>query len=301
MDTLRALRLFVRIVELGSFTAAAREAGLSQPALSKAVAGLEQTLGVRLLARTTTSLSPTDEGRRFYARSRQIVEDYQEAVADAKGRTRQLTGALRVNAPLGLGELRLGTLALAFLDEHPGLELELILNDRRVDLVEEGVDVAIRLGQSLPPEAVARAIAYSPRILVAAPAYVQRAPKLAAPHDVAAHEYFWFAGLGPSNVLEFTRGGEAVSVAASGRFRVNSSLALRQAVLQGAGLCSAPAWLVQDLIDSGALVRLLPDWTLPGQPLHLIYPSRRYLPARVRAFLRFMGERLPALPGFAPP
>jgi DNA-binding transcriptional LysR family regulator len=298
MDTIRALHLFVRVVELGSFTAAAREAGLSQPALSKAVAGLEQDLGVRLLARTTTSLSPTEEGRRFYARSRQIVEDYQEAVGDVRGSTGRLTGAMRVNAPLGLGELRLNTLALAFLDAHPGIELELILNDRMVDLVEEGVDVAIRLGDVLPPDAVAREIAFSSRVLVATPAYLSKAPKPETPADVAGHEYYWFAGLRPDNILAFTRNGETVKVAVGGRFRVNSSLALRQALLQGGGLGSAPAWLVQDLIETGALVRCLPDWTLPGQPLHLVYPSRRWLPLRVRAFLTFMSERLPTLPGF---
>lgn len=301
MDTLRALKLFVRVAELGSFTAAAREARLSQPALSKAVAGLERSLGVRLLARTTTSLSLTEEGRRFYARSRQIVEDYQEVTTEVRGHTRKLAGALRVNAPLGLGELRFHALALAFLDAHPGMELELILNDRMVDLVEESVDIAVRLGHVLPPDAVAREIAFSPRLLVAAPAYLRKAPKLEAPKDLSAHDCFWFAGRYRGNLLEFSREGETVKLTAGGRFRVNSSLVLRQALLQGAGLGSAPAWLVQDLVDDGTLVRLLPDWTLPGQPLHLVYPSRRWLPLRVRAFLDFMAERLPALPGFVPP
>src|SRR5262249_11276615 len=132
MDTLRTLRLFVRIVELGSFTAAAREAGVNQPALSKAISALEHSLGVRLLNRTTASLTPTEEGKRFYARGRQVVEDYQDAVAEVRGQTHQLAGALRVNAPLGLGEMHLNALALAFLDKYPGIELELILNDRMV-------------------------------------------------------------------------------------------------------------------------------------------------------------------------
>jgi DNA-binding transcriptional LysR family regulator len=299
MDSLRALQLLVRVVELGSFSAAAREAGLSQSTLSKAVASLEQNLGVRLLARTTTSLSLTGEGQRFYARGRLIGEDYQEAVAEARRRTRELSGSLRVNAPLGLGELRLNTLALAFLEDHPRMELELILNDRIVDLVEESVDVAIRLGDALPPDAVARQIAHSRRILAAAPTYLQRCPKIVAPEDIAMHQYYSFAGLNPKNLLQFTRNGHVVEVAVRGRFRVNSSMALRQALLQGAGLGSAPAWLLQDLIDTGELIELLPGWVLPGQALHLVYPSRRHLPLRVRAFLQFMGERLPALPGFA--
>jgi DNA-binding transcriptional LysR family regulator len=301
MESLRTLQLFGRVVELGSFSAAAREAGLGQPTLSKAVATLEQRLGVRLLARTTTSLSLTDEGQRFYIRSRLIVEDYQEAVADARGRRRELSGSLRVNAPLGLGELRLNALALVFLEVHPQIELELILNDRIVDLVEENVDVAIRLGDELPPDAVARQIAHSRRILVAAPTYLQQHPKIETPKDLTAHEYYSFAGLSSKGSLQFTRNNDVVGVAVGGRFRVNSSMALRQALLQGAGLGSAPAWLLQDLVDTGELVELLSGWALPGQSLHLVYPSRRHLPLRVRAFLGFMEERLPTLPGFAPP
>lgn len=123
MDTFRALRLFVRVVELGSFTAAAREGGMSQPTLSKAISALELSLGVRLLERTTTSLTPTEEGRRFYARGKQVVEDYQDAVAEVRGPARQLKGTLRVNAPLGLGELRFNTLALSFLADYPGIDL----------------------------------------------------------------------------------------------------------------------------------------------------------------------------------
>lgn len=297
MDTFRALQLFGRIVELGSFTAAAREARLSQPTLSKVVTALERSIGVRLLARTTTGLSLTEEGRRFYARGQQIVEDYQEAVGDVRGRAHQLTGELRVNAPLGLGELRLNALILTFLDAHPGIRLALSLNDRMVDLAEEGVDVAIRLGHALPRDAIAREIAFSPRVLVAAPSYLKRASQLESPQDLAAHDYFSFAGL-RSNVLEFSRGSATVKVAANGRLRVNSSLVLRQALLQGAGLGSAPAWLVQDLIEKGTLIRLLPEWILPGQPLHLVYLSRRWLPLRVRALLDFMLQQLPALPGF---
>lgn len=301
MDTFRALGLFVRVVELGSFTAAAREAGVGQPTLSKAISALERSLGVRLLERTTTGLTPTEEGRRFYARGKQLVEDYRDAAAEVRGTTDQLKGTLRVNAPLGLGELRLNNLVLSFLADHPGIELELILNDRMVDLVEEGVDVAIRLGYPLPQDAVAREIAYAPRVLAASPAYLRTKPKLEVPEDLAAHEYIWFAGLSSRNVLTFNRGTEVATVAASGRFRVNSSLSLRQSLLQGAGLGSAPTWLVQDLIEAGDLTHLLADWCLPGQSLHLIYPSRRYLPLRTRAFMRFMTEHLTDLPGFRAP
>lgn len=296
-----SLRLFARAVELESFSAVAREARITQPTVSKVIAALERDLGVRLIERTTTSLTPTEEGRRFYQRSRQLIEDYVDAVADVRGQTQQLVGALSVSAPLGLGELRLNALMLRFLADHPGIEVELMLSDRMVDLVEEGVDVAIRLGGPLPPTALARHIATSPRVLVASPDYLSRAPGVRHPSDLAAHPYIGFAGLEDRGVLVFAREAERVSVPTTGPYRVNSSLALRQCFLQGVGLGSAPAWLVQDLIDAGELVHLLPDWTLPSQTVHLVYPTRRYLPLRTRTFLQAMTDQIPGLSGFRPP
>ena len=298
MDTLVSLQSFVRVVELGSFTAAAREAGVSQPSMSKAVAALERDLGVRLLKRTTTSLALTEEGRRFYRRSKGLMEEYEDAKADVRGQTRSLAGRLVVTAPVGLGELRLNALALEFLAAYPGIELELILNDRYVDLVEEGVDVAIRLGRDLPPNLIARKLGASPRVLVASPAYLRRTAKIRTPKDLAKHEYIRFAGVSALTRLAFSKGAATVVVVPRGRYCVNSSLALRDCFLAGAGLGSAPAWLVQDLIDTGALVALLPRWTLPPQDLHLVYPSRKYQPQRTLALLQFLTERLPRLVGF---
>lgn len=298
MDSLRSMRMFTRIVELGSFTAAAHEEHVSQPTISKAISALERSMGVRLLERTTTGLSSTEAGKLFYARSKAVIEEYDEAVADARGQTRLHTGMLRINAPVGLGELRLNGLLLEFLEKYPEIEVELILNDRMIDLVEEGVDVAIRLGDTLPPNVIARNIAMSPRLLVANPEYVKREKKINNPKDLVAHEYIRFAGLASGNMIEFSKGNKTISVATRGRYRVNSSLALRQCFLQGTGLGSAPAWLVQDLIDAGDLVRLLPAWRMSSQALHLVYPSRRYQPLRTRVFLQFMAGKIPELPGF---
>jgi DNA-binding transcriptional LysR family regulator len=295
------MRLFTRTIELGSFSAVARAEQITQPTVSKIIAALEKNLGVRLVERTTTSLTPTEEGRRFYQRCRQLIEEYVDAVADVRGQTQQLAGALSVNAPLGLGELRLNALAVEFLASHPKIELELILNDRMVDLVEEGVDLAIRLGDRLPPNAIARHIASSPRVLVAAPGYIKRTPRIRRPEDLRAHQYIRFAQPGTKPALEFASDTEKVSVAPTGRYRVNSSLALRQCFVEGVGLGSAPAWLVQDLIDSGELVRILPRWKQPPQPVYLVYPSRRYQPLRTQAFLRFMTKRTLTLPGFRSP
>jgi len=295
------MRFFTRAVELGSFSAVAREENTSQPTVSKIIAGLEQQLRVRLLERTTTSLTLTEEGKRFYERSKRIIEEYTDAVADARGQTQMFVGALRINAPVGLGELHLNALILEFLAKYTGIEIELILNDRIVDLVEEGVDVAIRLGGELPPNVVARNIAFSPRVLVAAKEYVEHAPAIEKPEDLSQHEYFRFAGLASGNRIEFSDHDKKVVVLARGRYRVNSSLALRQCFLEGKGIGSAPAWLVQDLIETGDLIQLLPGWKMTSQPLHLVYPTRKYQPQRIRALLQFMAEKIPMLPGFHAP
>ncbi len=295
------MRLFTRAVELGSFSAVAREENTSQPTVSKMIAALERHLRVRLLERTTTSLTLTEEGKRFYERSKRVIEEYADAVTDARGQTHMSVGALRINAPVGLGELRLNALILEFLAKYPEIEIELILNDRVIDLVEEGVDVAIRLGGELPPNVIARNIAFSPRVLVATRAYIERAPKINKPEDLAQHEYFRFAGSTFGNRLELSNNTEKVIVLTNGRFRVNSSLALRECFLEGKGLGSAPAWLVQDLIETGYLIRLLPNWEMMPQQTHLVYPSRQYQPQRTRALLQFMAERIPNLPGFYAP
>ena len=187
LDRLQALRLFTRAVELGSFSAVAREARVSQPTVSKVIAALERDIGVRLIERTTPRLSPTNEGRRVYQRCRQLADDYADAVAEVRGQAQQMIGKLTVSGPLGLGEFRLNALVVEFLSRHSGIEVELILNDRMVDLVEEGIDVAVRLGGPLPPDAGAREIAASPRILVASPGFLAGSPALRCPDEVERH------------------------------------------------------------------------------------------------------------------
>lgn len=300
LDSLRSMWLYVRAVELGGFSAVAREEKIGQPTVSKVISAMEKALGVRLLQRTTTSVTPTDEGRRYYERCKQMLEAHAEAVADVRGQAQRPVGLLTVSAPLGLGELHLNRLVLAFLKQYPEIEVELNLTDRIVGLVEDGIDVAIRLGNTLPPDAVARTIAWSPRVLVATPGYVKRAPKIRRPEDLLEHSFVGYARASVGARLELSSGDETIVVPTRGRYRVSSSPALRECYLEGMGLGSAPAWLVQDLIDAGRLVRLLPKWVIPPHSMHLISPSRRYQPLRARVFLAFMAEHIPALPGFHP-
>ncbi|PTL83793.1 LysR family transcriptional regulator [Vitiosangium sp. GDMCC 1.1324] len=301
MDTIRAMQTFVRAVELGSLSAVAREQHTTQPTVSKVVAALEKSLGVRLLDRTTTSLAPTEQGKRFYERATRVLEEFGEAVSDARGLSETPAGRLRVSAPASFGVLRLNALMLDFLSLYPDIELELSFDDRFVDLVEEGVDVALRLGATLPPNVVARRIAASPRYLVASPAYLRDRPRIRTPRDLARHEILRFTWLSTGETIELDGPGGKVTLTAPCHYRVNNSLAMRESFLRGAGFGMTPAWLVQDLLDTGELVRVLPRWSGPTQDAFLLYPSRRYQPARTNALLRFLAERIPRLPGFVAP
>ena len=298
MDTIRSLRCFVRAVELGSLSAVAREEGTTQPTVSKLMAALERELGVRLLERSTTSLRPTPQGSQFYQRALGMLAQYHEAVAEARGQTETPTGLVRINAPAAFGQFRLNALLADFMAVHPQVEIELILDDRLVDLVRDGVDIAVRQGTGLPPDAVARAAGVSPRHLVAAPSYLERRGRPQQPQDLATHDYIRFAWLADGDALTLYREQQAVSVVTHGRFRVNHALAIRDSLVAGGGIGMCPLWLVQDLLDTGALVRVLAPWEGAPQPLHLLSPTRRYQPVRARLLLDFLVARIEALPGF---
>lgn len=293
------MQFFIRAVELGSLSAAAREQGTTQPTASKALGALEEELGVRLLERSTTGLSLTDQGQRFYARSKLVLEEFNDAVSDAQGQTGQAKGLLRVNAPVALGQFRLTALVHEFLSRYPDVDIELILNDRFVDLVEEGVDVALRLGGALPPNVVARSIGVSPRLLAAAPSYLEKNGALQQPQDLATHNYVRFAWLPAGDEVELHNGDTRVSVPTKGRFRVNNALSIRETLAMGAGIGLCPAWLVDDLLKSGQLVHVLPGWTGAPQELFVMYPSRRYQPLRAKLFIEFVSSQVLAWSGFA--
>ncbi|GGY51146.1 LysR family transcriptional regulator [Pseudoduganella albidiflava] len=296
MDTIRSLQFFVRAVELGSLSAVAREEGTTQPTVSKVIAALEREVGARLLERSTTSLAPTAEGRRFHERARGLLAEFDAAVTEARGGGAALRGLLRVSAPVALGQFRLNALVLEFLALHPAIELELILNDRMVDLVEEGVDVAVRLGGDLPGDMVARKVAVSARLLVAAPAYLARHAPPRTPDQLAQHEQVRFAWLPAGDVVTLHDGSRSVAVTVKSRYRVNHALAIRDSLAQGAGIGLCPAWLVGDLLDAGTLQPVLPGWHGTPQEVHLL--AGRHRSARARALIDFLGARLPALPGF---
>ncbi len=297
MDTLRAMRVFVRALELGSLSSTAREFGTTQPTLSKMLAQLEQSLSVRLFERSTRGLAPTEQGRRFYADAKLVLEQFEAAVSSVQGMNGQASGSLRINAPVALGQYRINAMVQKFLAAHPAIDIELILSDRFVDLVEAGVDIAFRLGGTLPPDAIGRHLATLPRFLVASPAYLARRGVPAVPGELVTHDFVRFAWT-PGNTVDLFCGEELTQVPLASRFRANNALAIREALVLGSGIGLCPAWLVRDLVQSGELVRVLDAWSARPQALHLLYPSRQYQPRRSALFIDFAIQQFASLPGF---
>ncbi|HYP83630.1 LysR family transcriptional regulator [Variovorax sp.] len=293
MDRLRAIAAFVRAVELGGLSAAARELRTTQPTVSKLVAGLERDLGVRLLQRSSTRATPTDEGLRFLASARQLLVDYDEAVAELGQQTRVPHGLVRISAPVALGELHLNRLMLQALQEHPQLRIELVLEDRFIDPVEERIDLAVRIGGVLPQDLAAHPLAVWPRYLVASPGYLARKSRPRRPSDLPGHDYLRYAGPDAPLVLDASDG-RNVSVEVPVRYRVNSAIALLEAVRSGAGISLQPRWMVDDLLRRGELVRLLPQWTGPAQTARLVHAPRRQ-PMRVQVLKDFLLATVPKL------
>ncbi|MBU3713125.1 MAG: LysR family transcriptional regulator [Limnohabitans sp.] len=295
MDRLTAMQTFVRVVESGSFSAVAREARSTQSAVSKQVAALERELGAKLLSRTTRSLALTEAGARYFEEARRLVSEIAEAEAELRQGEQQLRGWLRVAASVGYGRLKLLPLIKSFLDVHPNVKIDLRLNDGFVDLVEEGIDLAVRIGELADSSLLARRIGTTQRVLLASRKYLDALPqgvKLpCVPQDLLEHNCLVYSELATQNAWTFTAGpgaaapeGSQVTIRAEGNFQTNSSEVIRASVLSGMGIGYSPIWLFEDEIASGALQVLLPDWPAPPLPIHLVSPSQRRDSAKVRSF-----------------
>jgi DNA-binding transcriptional LysR family regulator len=287
------MQTFLRVVDTGSFSAAARQLHVGQPAVSKIVAQLEDRLGVRLLARSTRGLAVTEAGQRFYERARRSIDEADEAELAARGEGTDLKGRLRVSAATTFSRLHIIPLLPAFLAKHPAVDIDMILDDRTIDLVEEGIDVSLRMG-SLPDSALtARRLMSAPRLVLATPSYLARAGEPSAPADLAAHEAVVYTQ-GQSGNWIFERAGAVASIAVRGRLRVSSAEGLRAAVLANIGLTMASNWMFAPELASGAVKQLLPDWRLPAIDLWAIYPTGRLASAKARALVDFVAAALKA-------
>ncbi|TCV92753.1 LysR family transcriptional regulator [Luteibacter rhizovicinus] len=291
IDNLLELTVFARVVSAGSLSAAARELDLSLAVVSKRLTALETRLGVRLLQRTTRRQSLTEEGTIFHARCVRILAEVEEAEAAVSHTRDTVTGVLRITAPRGFGRRRIAPLAVAFQALHPELRVHLVLTDALVNLVEEGMDLAVRFGRLADSSLIARQLAPNFRVVCAAPSYLARHGFPSDPAALATHHCIVF-GEHPTSDWHFQYEGAAIVAHVRPTFVTNDGETAQTLALEGAGIVIKSIWDVGDDIAAGRLVRLLPDYTISAAPLQAVYANAQHLAPRVRRFVEFCSERL---------
>jgi len=289
--------VFVRVVDAGSFTRAAEQLRLSRPVVSKYVSRLEDRLGVRLLNRTTRRLSLTEAGRIFHQRSQRGLQDIEQAEAEVSRLQENPRGVLRLNTPMSFGILHIAPLLPEFQARYPDVSIDMNLDDRQVDVIEEGFDVSLRIAELPDSSLVARRLAPCRHVVVAAPSYLERHGTPRTPEDLRDHNIITFSYQASMADWHFVAPDKRpVSVAVSGALQVNNSLALREALLAGAGIMRTPTFVVGRDIQAGRLVPLLGNYQALEISIYLVYPQRRHLSPKVRAFVDFMAEKIAATP-----
>ncbi len=297
MDKLTAMRVFRRVVELEGFSVTARDLGLSNAAVSKNIAELEAHLRVRLLTRTTRRMSVTEAGAAYYRRCVHILDEIEEAERAAAHLSAAPRGELKVSAPMSFGLLHLSPIIGEFLERYPEVSVDLVLNDRRVDLVDEGFDVAVRAGGALSDSSmIARTLAPLKRVVCGAPDYFEKHGVPNAPNELERHHCLIYSLSSTPRQWQFKGSGGEVGVKIAGRYQVNSSLALKEALLAGQGVTLIPTFIVGEEIRRGRLRAVLADWQPEPQAVYAIYLHRQYIPPKVRCFVDFLQERFTADP-----
>ena len=292
MDRFHAMETFVRVVDTGSFSGAARDLGLGQPAVSKLIAGLEEWLQVRLLVRSTRRLTMTEAGQIYYEHARRALDEAREAEVMARGSATGLEGRLRVCASVTFARLHLAPILASFLDPHPGLKLEVVMDDRNIDLVEQNIDVAFRLGDLADSSLTARKLASSERLVVASPGYLARHGHPLTPSDLLAHEAIVYRQPAGGAVWTFRQGTSESSVTLRTRLSFTAAEGVREGVLAGLGVTMASRWMFAPELETGAVVPLLQDWSLSPVDLWAIYPAGRLPSTKARAFVTWFTEQL---------
>lgn len=285
MDRLDAMQAFVTVADLHGFAPAARKLGLSASAVTRLVAGLEEHVGARLLQRTTRSVMLTDVGTRYLERVRRILSDIDEAEGSAQAERTEPTGRLVISAPLGFGRMHVSPLLSIYLKRYPEVSAELRLSDRMINLVEEGVDAAVRIGHLADSSLVARAIGDMRRIVVASPDYLAQHGEPKTPADIAAHQVVHFGAMSATPDWRFVEEGREVRVTCSPRFTSNSADAAIWQAEQGLGLTRVLAYQAAEAIATGRLKAVLTPFEIPPLPIHVVYPTSRLLSAKVRTFV----------------
>lgn len=308
MDRFQAMETFVRVVEAGSFSAAARDMRVGQPAVSKAIASLEERLGVRLLVRSTRALQPTDAGQAYYERAVRALAEGDEAESAARGLGRGLEGRLRVCAPVTFARLHVAPNLGSFLSAFPKLSIELVMDDRNIDLLGENIDVALRLGALAESSLSARKLAACRRCVVASERYLADRGTPKRPSDLLSHDVVVYAQQVGGDEWRFRKGTSETSARIQSRLTFTAAEGVREAVLAGLGLAIVSEWMMAPELARGEVVAVLQDWRLPDMDLWAVFPAGRMPSARARAFIEWVqplvqidhgmaAQKLPLRPG----
>lgn len=292
MDRLHEIEVFVAVADAGSFVKAGERLRLSPPAVTRAVSALEERLGARVFNRTTRSLSITDVGRRFLDSARHILADLDNAENEAVGEAAVIQGHLSITASVTFGRSALPPVVCDFLAEQPRVSVSVLLFDRVVNLVEEGIDIAVRIGPLPDSSLIAKRIGAVHRILIASPEYLAARGTPATPADLRQHSVIAFTGLIPNREWRYSNGRKQASVSLQPSFEINDALAAIQAAEMGHGITIALSYMVIDKIREGKLVPVLDAFTLPPQPVHLVHHHARLVAPKIRAFIDFAAPRL---------
>lgn len=286
-------QLFLRVVEAGSLKAVAEQIGSHPSAVSRKMAMLEQRLGVKLLHRSTKRSTPTEAGHEYYAAMRNLIDQQAAVEAHLAEASDKPKGRLRVAAPVDFGvEFVVPVLSAMHDAGTPELHVELLLGSTFTDLVEQGIDVAIRIGELPDSSLIARRLGAVPRVIVAARSYVEAFGRPEHPDELSAHPFVFYRPKHTNGEVRLQRQGETYKATMTGSFCANSISAIRSLVLAGKGLHLGPSWAFHKGLEDGSLVRILPEYDLEAFPLHALYVSGRYLPAKVRAFVDLMADSI---------
>lgn len=301
LDKLNAMAVFVRVVERGSFSAVARELQTSQPTISKILRALEIELGGKLIARSTRQLSLTDEGQRYYNECRQILAAVDAAEYSFQSGREVVAGPLRVGSSVSFGRLQIAARLPDFLERYPHVEIDLQLSDQNQDLVSEGLDVTLRIGELSDSGLIARQIGTTHRVTVASPDYLARRGRPHTPEELSQHNCLLFNLLSSQNQWIYEKNAQRYSVRIKGNAQSNNSEAIREMVLGGLGIALSPVWLFSEDLKAGRVIAILQDYRAQALPIHAVSPANRRQSARVKAFVDYMSEALAHATELAPP
>lgn len=292
MDRLDAMHLFVRVAEMGSFAAVAQHLGVARSVVTRQIAALEAHLGIKLMARSTRRLSLTSAGTAYLEKCRVILNLVEAAEAGVAEERHTLRGNIRVSVPLSFGLKRLAPLLLDFAREHPEVSLDMDYSDRRINLIEEGIDLSVRITRRLEPGDVARRLGTAQMVVLASPDYLARHGRPQDPAELQHHECLGYTNTGTAQVFSFLVDGQQISVPIRCRLQANNGDVLIEAAALGMGITCKPDFIADEYLDDGRLVRILENFAMPELGIYAMLPGNRHVPHRVRVLADFLADRL---------